>query len=113
MHQFINVSLCIIIKYWKYETKKVTQHTGLIQLNSASHPAAISLLLCLFTSFYHRVQSAQQFQALQAQYSGVNPNHQFHHPEGHAAMAHMAHPEAMMDQQEPANLAKRTAIPFD
>ncbi|KAL6106324.1 tdg [Pungitius sinensis] len=53
------------------------------------------------------VQSAQQFQALQAQYSGFN--HPSHYPEGQtgeAAMAHMAYPEPMMDQQEPENLAK-------
>lgn len=58
--------------------------------------------------FDHRVQSAQQFQALQAQYSALNPHPQFQHPEGHGATPHMAHPEAMMDQQEPANLAKGT-----
>ncbi|XP_056272985.1 thymine DNA glycosylase, tandem duplicate 1 isoform X1 [Pseudoliparis swirei] len=55
------------------------------------------------------VQSAQQFQALQAQYSGFNHNHQSHYPEGptgEAAMAHMAYPEPMTDQQEPADLAK-------
>ncbi|XP_034390201.1 thymine DNA glycosylase, tandem duplicate 1 isoform X2 [Cyclopterus lumpus] len=55
------------------------------------------------------VQSAQQFQALQAQYSGFNHNHQSHYPEGptgETAMAHMAYPEPMMDQQEPADLAK-------
>lgn len=28
-------------------------------------------------------------------------------------MAHMGYPEPMMDQQEPANLAKRTMIPFE
>ncbi|XP_070827783.1 thymine DNA glycosylase, tandem duplicate 1 isoform X1 [Chaetodon trifascialis] len=58
------------------------------------------------------VQSAQQFQALQAQYSGFNSNHQFHYPEGQAgetAMNNMANPEPMMDQQEPANLAKPPA----
>lgn len=55
------------------------------------------------------VHSAQQFQALQAQYSGFNHNHQPHYPEeqtGETAMAHMANPEPMMEQQEPANLAK-------
>ncbi|XP_008292409.1 G/T mismatch-specific thymine DNA glycosylase-like isoform X1 [Stegastes partitus] len=58
------------------------------------------------------VQSAQQFQALQAQYSNFNHNHQFHYPEnqpGEAAMAHVANPESMMDQQEPTNLAKPPA----
>ncbi|KAM7415093.1 hypothetical protein PAMA_019768 [Pampus argenteus] len=58
------------------------------------------------------VQSAQQFQALQAQYSSFNPNHQFHYPErlpGETAMAHMANLEPMMDQQEPANLTKPPA----
>lgn len=63
---------------------------------------------------FHRVQSAQQFHALQAQYSGFNSNHQFQYPEipdsGEAAMAHMAHPDAMMHQQEPADLTKRIAI---
>nr|XP_040019319.1 G/T mismatch-specific thymine DNA glycosylase-like isoform X1 [Gasterosteus aculeatus aculeatus] len=56
------------------------------------------------------VQSAQQFQALQAQYSGFN--HPSHYPEGQtgeAAMAHMSYPEPMMDQQEPENLAKPPA----
>ncbi|KAM6937021.1 G/T mismatch-specific thymine DNA glycosylase-like [Xenentodon cancila] len=65
------------------------------------------------------VRSAQQFQALQAQYSNFNPNQQFHYPDGQtgdAAMAHMANPEPTMDQQEPADLAKpkkrgRTAQP--
>ncbi|XP_045893768.1 thymine DNA glycosylase, tandem duplicate 1 [Micropterus dolomieu] len=55
------------------------------------------------------VQSAQQFQALQAQYSGFNSNNQYHYPEeqtGETAVPHMANPEPMMDQQEPANLAK-------
>ncbi|KAG7221111.1 hypothetical protein INR49_017552 [Caranx melampygus] len=59
--------------------------------------------------FHHRVQSAQQFHSLQAQYSGFNSSHQFHYPEGQAgetATAHMANPDPMMDQQEPANLAK-------
>lgn len=28
-------------------------------------------------------------------------------------MAHMGNPEPMMEQQEPANLAKRTMIPFE
>ncbi|XP_024911875.1 G/T mismatch-specific thymine DNA glycosylase-like isoform X2 [Cynoglossus semilaevis] len=59
------------------------------------------------------VQSAQQFHALQAQYSGFNSNHQFQYPEipdsGEAAMAHMAHPDAMMHQQEPADLTKPPA----
>lgn len=59
------------------------------------------------------IQSAQQFQALQAQYSGLNPHHQPHYPEGQTlerAMANMAaNPEPMMEQQEPANLAKPTA----
>uniref|UniRef100_UPI0037E96179 thymine DNA glycosylase, tandem duplicate 1 isoform X1 n=2 Tax=Semicossyphus pulcher TaxID=241346 RepID=UPI0037E96179 len=58
------------------------------------------------------VQSAQQFQALQAQYSGFSPNHQYPYPEGRAeegAMAHMANPEPMMDQQELASLAKPPA----
>ncbi|CAN9498875.1 unnamed protein product [Ophioblennius macclurei] len=55
------------------------------------------------------VQSAQQFNALRAQYSSFHPNHQFPHPadlSGEAAAAHMANPEPMMDQQEPANPAK-------
>ncbi|KAM3870115.1 G/T mismatch-specific thymine DNA glycosylase-like [Diretmus argenteus] len=56
------------------------------------------------------IQSAQQFQALQAQYSGFNSHHQPHYPEqqtGERATPHMAaHPEPMMDQQEPANLVK-------
>ncbi|XP_072242455.1 thymine DNA glycosylase, tandem duplicate 1 isoform X1 [Leuresthes tenuis] len=58
------------------------------------------------------VRSAQQFQALQAQYSNFNHNHQFHYPEGttgEAAMEHMAIPEPMTDQLEPANLAKPPA----
>ncbi|XP_034734426.1 thymine DNA glycosylase, tandem duplicate 1 isoform X1 [Etheostoma cragini] len=58
------------------------------------------------------VQSAQQFQALQAQYSGFNHNHQSHYPEeqtGETAMAHMGYPEPMMDQQEPANPGKPPA----
>ncbi|XP_056137978.1 G/T mismatch-specific thymine DNA glycosylase-like [Lampris incognitus] len=59
------------------------------------------------------IQSAQQFQALQAQYSGFSPHHQSHYPEGQAGervMAHMtANPEPMMDQQEPANLVKPPA----
>lgn len=64
----------------------------------------------------HRVQSAQQFQALQthqAQYSGYDHNQQSHYPEGpngEAAMAHMAYPEPMTEEQEPENIAKRTMI---
>lgn len=77
-------------------------------LISQFNPLTVISLSSSLTCFYHRVQSAQQFQALQAQYSGVNPHLQFPHPEGHGAMAHMAHPEATMDQQEPANLAKGT-----
>ncbi|XP_034005154.1 thymine DNA glycosylase, tandem duplicate 1 isoform X1 [Trematomus bernacchii] len=58
------------------------------------------------------VQSAQQFQALQAhqaQYSGYDHNQQSHYPEGpngEAAMAHMAYPEPMMEEQEPESIAK-------
>ncbi|KAF3855189.1 hypothetical protein F7725_023244 [Dissostichus mawsoni] len=58
------------------------------------------------------VQSAQQFQALQAhqaQYSGYDHNQQSHYPEGpngEAAMAHMAYPEPMMEEQEPEHIAK-------
>uniref|UniRef100_A0A3P8SUW2 G/T mismatch-specific thymine DNA glycosylase n=1 Tax=Amphiprion percula TaxID=161767 RepID=A0A3P8SUW2_AMPPE len=55
------------------------------------------------------VQSAQQFQALQAQYSNFNRNHQFHYPENQPGEADMANPEPMMDQQEPANLTKPPA----
>uniref|UniRef100_A0A3Q4HC80 G/T mismatch-specific thymine DNA glycosylase n=1 Tax=Neolamprologus brichardi TaxID=32507 RepID=A0A3Q4HC80_NEOBR len=47
------------------------------------------------------VRSAQQFQALQAQYSDVIPEHQFHYTEhqaGEPAMANMVNPEPMMDQ---------------
>ncbi|KAG8012334.1 G/T mismatch-specific thymine DNA glycosylase [Nibea albiflora] len=55
------------------------------------------------------VQSAQQFQALQAQYSGFNSNHQLHYPEGQAGHTAMANPEPMMDQQEAANLEKPPA----
>ncbi|KAM9854829.1 uncharacterized protein ACBR49_003370 [Aulostomus maculatus] len=57
------------------------------------------------------VRSAQQFQALQAQYSALNPNHYPDYPETHTgatAMAHMANP-VPMDQQEPTNLAKPPA----
>lgn len=55
------------------------------------------------------VQSAQQFQALQAQYANFNRNHQVHYPENHPGEADMANPEPMMDQQEPANLTKPPA----
>ncbi|XP_023125008.1 thymine DNA glycosylase, tandem duplicate 1 isoform X1 [Amphiprion ocellaris] len=55
------------------------------------------------------VQSAQQFQALQAQYSNFSRNHQFHYPENQPGEADMANPEPMMDQQEPANLTKPPA----
>ncbi|XP_029378958.1 G/T mismatch-specific thymine DNA glycosylase isoform X2 [Echeneis naucrates] len=58
------------------------------------------------------VQSAQQFHALQAQYSGFNPNHQYSYTERQGeegATAHMANPAPMMDQQEPTNLAKPPA----
>lgn len=58
------------------------------------------------------VQSAQQFNALRAQYSNFHSNHQFPHPEhqaGEAAMAHMDNPDLMMDQQEPTNLSKPPA----
>uniref|UniRef100_UPI003AADAD4A thymine DNA glycosylase, tandem duplicate 1 isoform X1 n=2 Tax=Centroberyx gerrardi TaxID=166262 RepID=UPI003AADAD4A len=59
------------------------------------------------------IQSAQQFQALQAQYSGFSPHHQSHYPEGQTverAMPHMAaNLEPMMEQHEPANLAKPPA----
>lgn len=60
-----------------------------------------------------RVRSAQQFQALQAQYSNIIPNHQFHYTEhqaGEAATTHMVNPEPMMDQLEPTNLTKRTLM---
>lgn len=65
----------------------------------------------LLILFYLRVRSAQQFQALQAQYASFNPQHSFHYPENltaEAAMAHMASPEATMEQMEPADLTKRT-----
>ncbi|KAM9376633.1 G/T mismatch-specific thymine DNA glycosylase-like [Pholidichthys leucotaenia] len=55
------------------------------------------------------VRSAQQFQAVQAQYSHLNPNHQFHYPEnqtGVLPMAHTTNPEPMMDQLEPTDLTK-------
>uniref|UniRef100_A0A3Q1G3S8 G/T mismatch-specific thymine DNA glycosylase n=1 Tax=Acanthochromis polyacanthus TaxID=80966 RepID=A0A3Q1G3S8_9TELE len=55
------------------------------------------------------VQSAQQFQALQAQYSNFTRNHQVHYPENQPGEADMANPEPMMDQQEPANLTKPPA----
>ncbi|XP_062246411.1 thymine DNA glycosylase, tandem duplicate 1 isoform X1 [Platichthys flesus] len=58
------------------------------------------------------VQSAQQFHALQAQYSGINHNQQFHYSDtqtGDAAMANMANQEPMMDLPEPASLAKAPA----
>ncbi|XP_068169902.1 thymine DNA glycosylase, tandem duplicate 1 isoform X1 [Antennarius striatus] len=55
------------------------------------------------------IQSAQQFQALQAQYSGFNPNRPPHHPQGPPGEAHMFNPEPMMDQQEPTNLTKPPA----
>lgn len=75
------------------------------------------MLYLLFLSdfkffFFHRVQSAQQFQALQAQYSATNPSHQFHHPEEPPGAEHMANPEATMGQQEAANLSKRTVNPL-
>ncbi|XP_004564568.2 G/T mismatch-specific thymine DNA glycosylase isoform X1 [Maylandia zebra] len=58
------------------------------------------------------VRSAQQFQALQAQYSDVIPEHQFHYTEhqaGEPAMANMVNPEPVMDQLEPTNLTKPPA----
>uniref|UniRef100_A0A1A7WAP1 G/T mismatch-specific thymine DNA glycosylase n=1 Tax=Iconisemion striatum TaxID=60296 RepID=A0A1A7WAP1_9TELE len=58
------------------------------------------------------VRSAQQFQALQAQYANFNPKHQFHYPEsqtGETAMAHTANSEPTMDQLEPTNLTKPPA----
>ncbi|XP_068595446.1 thymine DNA glycosylase, tandem duplicate 1 [Brachionichthys hirsutus] len=59
------------------------------------------------------IQSAQQFQALQAQYSGFNPNHLPHQPQGLQREAHgearMLNPEPMMDQQQPADLSKPPA----
>lgn len=58
------------------------------------------------------VRSAQQFQALQAQYSDVIPEHQFHYTEhqaGEPVMANMVNPEPMMDQLEPTNLTKPPA----
>lgn len=64
----------------------------------------------------YRVRSAQQFQALQAQYANFDPKHQFHYPENHtgeAAEAHMANSEPTMVQMEPANLTKRTVMLFE
>lgn len=58
-----------------------------------------------------RVQSAQQFQALQAQYSGAYPTPHFHNPEGPTGtmpMLNMFHPEASVDQQEAAKPTKCT-----
>ncbi|XP_005931690.1 G/T mismatch-specific thymine DNA glycosylase isoform X1 [Haplochromis burtoni] len=58
------------------------------------------------------VRSAQQFQALQAQYSDVIPEHQFHYTEhqaGEPVMANMVNPEPVMDQLEPTNLTKPPA----
>lgn len=58
-----------------------------------------------------RVQSAQQFQALQAQYSGAFPTPHFHHPEGPTApgsLLNMLNPEAAVNE-EAAKPAKRTA----
>lgn len=72
-------------------------------------------MLLLLLNVDHRVQSAQQFQALQAQYSNFNPNYQFSHPESRTAepaAAHMANPDGMTDPMEPANLVKRTVVHF-
>lgn len=58
-----------------------------------------------------RVQSAQQFQALQAQYSGAYPTPHFHNPEGPRGpgpLLGMFHPEAAMDQEDAAKASKRT-----
>uniref|UniRef100_A0A3Q2PUD4 G/T mismatch-specific thymine DNA glycosylase n=1 Tax=Fundulus heteroclitus TaxID=8078 RepID=A0A3Q2PUD4_FUNHE len=58
------------------------------------------------------VRSAQQFQALQAQYASLNPQHQFHYPENppaEAAVAHMAAPEPTTEQMAPADLTKPPA----
>lgn len=49
-----------------------------------------------------RVQSAQQFQALQAQYSGTFPTPHFHHPEGPmppGPLPNMFNPEAAVNEE--------------
>lgn len=68
-----------------------------------------SNVLLWLVSVHHRVQSAQQFQALQAQYSNFNPNYQFPHPESRPAEPAAAHMDGTTDQMEPTNLVKRTA----
>lgn len=69
---------------------------------SVSYEGFSITLLC-------RVQSAQQFQALQAQYSGAYPTPHFHNPEGPAgALLNMFNPEAMADEREAAEPTKRT-----
>ncbi|XP_011605352.1 thymine DNA glycosylase, tandem duplicate 1 isoform X1 [Takifugu rubripes] len=56
------------------------------------------------------VQSAQQFQALQAQYSGAYPTPHFHNPEGPTgALLNMFNPEAMANEQEAAEPTKPAA----
>lgn len=60
----------------------------------------------------HRVQSAQQFQALQAQYSGAYPTPHFHNPEGPTGpgpLLNTFNPEATVEEEEAARPAKRTA----
>lgn len=59
-----------------------------------------------------RVQSAQQFQALQAQYSGAYPTPHFHNPEGptgRGPLLNMFYPRATVDEEEAAKPAKGTA----
>lgn len=59
-----------------------------------------------------RVQSAQQFQALQAQCSGTFPTPHFHHPEGPTPpgpLLNMFNPEAAVNE-EAATPAKCMAV---
>ena len=70
----------------------------------------------LLSSLY-RIQSAQQLQALQGQYPGINHHHSPHphyteepREERVMAHAHMAVNDELMAQQEPANLAKGTLL---
>ena len=70
-----------------------------------------------------RVQSVQQFQALQAQYSGAYPTPHFHNPEGPTGpgpLLNTFHPEATVDEEEAGKPAKRmpmflgvVAVPAD
>ncbi|CAF90308.1 unnamed protein product [Tetraodon nigroviridis] len=58
------------------------------------------------------VQSAQQFQALQAQYSGAYPTPHFHNPEGPSGLGPLLstfHPEAPGQEEEAAQPAKPAA----